>query len=260
MAGNWGMQHGGRLYHGKGKIRLQGGIRMGIIYVSKLFIRPSLMRFPMPLSSLRSLFTTLTALAALGGAVSCTSTAGSSARQIGQTDYLDGLSRPYNQAAQQPAQMAMEDNFSFWDDDGTGGTPRIKLDISEQKAYFLRGDHLVGQSLISTGADGHPTPIGKFKIFFKNPDHKSSVYGWIYDADGNVINKNADIREDKVPPGGKFDNSKMTWYNQFYPAIGMHAGYLPGYPASHGCVRMPEWMAKHFFDAAPLGTPVEVVP
>jgi lipoprotein-anchoring transpeptidase ErfK/SrfK len=40
----------------------------------------------------------------------------------------------------------------------------------------------------------------------------------------------------------------------------MHAGYLPGYPASHGCVRMPEWMAKHFFDAAPIGTPVEVVP
>ena len=51
----------------------------------------------------------------------------------------------------------------------------------------------------------------------------------------------------------------MTWYNQFYPAIGMHAGDLPGYPASHGCVRMPEWMARNFFEAAPLGTPVEVV-
>jgi lipoprotein-anchoring transpeptidase ErfK/SrfK len=118
---------------------------------------------------------------------------------------------------------------------------------------------LVGQSLISTGSPTHPTPVGTFKIFFKNPDHKSSVYGWIYDADGAVINKNADIRIDKVPPGGRFDNSKMTWYNQFYPAIGMHAGYLPGYPASHGCVRMPEWMARHFFEAAPLGTPVEVV-
>jgi lipoprotein-anchoring transpeptidase ErfK/SrfK len=80
------------------------------------------------------------------------------------------------------------------------------------------------------------------------------------DADGNVVNNDADIFKDKVPPGGKFDPSKMTWYLQFAPAIGMHAGYLPGYPASHGCVRMPEWMAKHFYDNAPVGTPVEVVP
>lgn len=217
----------------------------------------------MPLPSLPPLLTLLVALGVLGSAVSCTSTSGHGGRRTGQTDYLEGISRPYNPSdrpSNEPPQMAMEDTFSFWDDDGTGGPPRIKLDISEQKAYFLRGDHLVGQALISTGADGHPTPIGKFKIFFKNPDHKSSAYGWILDAEGNVINKNADIRKDKVPPGGKFDPSKMTWYNQFYPAIGMHAGYLPGYPASHGCVRMPERMAKHFFDAAPLGTPVEVVP
>lgn len=218
------------------------------------------MPFPMPMPCLRPFLTALTALAVLGGAASCTSTDSSGGRRLGQTDYLGGLTRPYSQAAHKPAEMAMEDTFSFWDDDGTGGPPRIKLDIGEQKAYFLRGDHLVGQALISTGSDGHPTPIGKFKIFFKNADHKSSAYGWIWDADGNVINKNADIRKDRVPPGGRFDNSKMTWYNQFYPAIGMHAGYLPGYPASHGCVRMPEWMAKHFFDAAPIGTPVEVVP
>jgi len=208
-----------------------------------------------PLSPILSI---LVVLAALSSAVSCTST-GRSARPPGQTDYLEGISAPSRPSPAKPAQMAMEDTFSFWDDDRTGGPPRIKLVISEQKAYFHRGDHLVGQSLIATGKDGHPTPLGSFKIFFKNADHKSSVYGWILDAEGNVINKDADIRVHKVPPGGKFDNSKMTWYNQFYPAIGMHAGYLPGYPASHGCVRMPEWMAKHFFDAAPLGTPVEVV-
>jgi len=198
------------------------------------------------------------ALTALGGLVSCSTTGGGS-RPVGYTDYLEGISNPGRPGQSKPAQMAMEDTFSFWDDDGTGGPPRITLSLSEQKAYFHRGDHLVGQSLISTGTPTHPTPVGTFKIFFKNADHKSSVYGWIYDANGNAINKDADIRVDKVPPGGRFDNSKMTWYNQFYPAIGMHAGFLPGYPASHGCVRMPEWMAKHFFDAAPLGTPVQVV-
>ena len=65
---------------------------------------------------------------------------------------------------------------------------------------------------------------------------------------------------DRVPPGGKFDPSKMTWYLQFYTALGMHAGFLPGYAASHACVRMPEWMARHFFENAPVGTPVTVVP
>jgi len=212
------------------------------------------------LSASRSALVLVTALAVAGLATSCVSTDAPNTGRPGQTDYLNGLTASYQQGPARPAQMAMEDTFSFWDDDGTGGPPRIKLDISEQKAYFFRGDHLVGQSLISTGTPGHPTPIGNFKIFFKNANHKSSVYGWIYDANGNVINKDADIRKDKVPKGGRFDNSKMTWYNQFYPAIGMHAGYLPGYPASHGCVRMPEWMAKHFFDAAPIGTPVQVVP
>ena len=210
------------------------------------------------MTSLRPLFPSVVALIALVSAASCTTTGRT--YSAGQTDYLQGLSGPPGyEGPSKPSQMALEDTFSFWDDDGTGGPPRIKLVISEQKAYFHRGDHLVGQSLISTGSPTHPTPVGTFKIFFKNPDHKSSVYGWIYDADGAVIKKNADIRVDKVPPGGRFDNSKMTWYNQFYPAIGMHAGYLPGYPASHGCVRMPEWMARNFFEAAPLGTPVEVV-
>ncbi len=212
------------------------------------------------LPALRSALAIVTAVLALGFVTGCSSVAGPGGRIVGQTDYFDGFGASSRNAPHRPAQLAVEDTFSFWDDDGTGGPPRIKLDISEQKAYFFRGDHLVGQSLISTGTDGHPTPIGKFKIFFKNATHKSSVYGWIYDAHGNAINKDADIRKDRIPPGGYFDHSKMTWYNQFYPAIGMHAGYLPGYPASHGCVRMPEWMAKHFFDAAPLGTPVEVVP
>ncbi len=185
----------------------------------------------------------------------CTTTT----RLTGRTEYLEGLSAPSSGAPNPRTQnIAMEDTFSFWDDDGTGGPPRITLDLSEQAAYFYRGEHLVGRSLISSGDENHPTPTGSFKVLYKGPDHKSSVYGWILDAEGNVINDNADIRIHKVPKGGKFDPAKMTWYLQFYPAIGMHAGYLPGYPASHGCVRMPEWMAKNFFENASVGTPVTV--
>lgn len=139
-----------------------------------------------------------------------------------------------------------------------GGSPRIHLDLTAQAAYFYRGDTLVGRSRISSGKEGKETPTGKFKVFYKDADHKSNLYGWILDADGVPINKNADVRKDKPPPGGSFDFSKMTWYLQFAPSIGMHAGHLPGYPASHGCVRMPEWIAEKFFHATPIGTPVEV--
>jgi lipoprotein-anchoring transpeptidase ErfK/SrfK len=50
----------------------------------------------------------------------------------------------------------------------------------------------------------------------------------------------------------------MPYFMRFNNGIGMHAGYLPGYPASHGCVRMPQDLAEAFFRHAPVGTTVEV--
>lgn len=197
-------------------------------------------------------------------AVSC-APAPSTSRLRGQTDYLYGFgpsggpSQPAHATPPKPAPPE-NDDFNFWEDDGQGGSPRIKLDLSEQAAYFYRGSRLVGRSRISSGKPGKPTPLGSFKIYSKDADHKSSTYGWIRDADDNVINHSADIRKHRVPKGGRFENADMKWYNQFYPAIGMHAGILPGYPASHGCVRMPEHMARVFYENSPLGTPVQVVP
>jgi lipoprotein-anchoring transpeptidase ErfK/SrfK len=51
----------------------------------------------------------------------------------------------------------------------------------------------------------------------------------------------------------------MPYFMEFSPAIGVHAGYLPGYPASHGCVRMPRDLAALFFQRVQIGTPVTVV-
>src|SRR5262249_27476286 len=50
----------------------------------------------------------------------------------------------------------------------------------------------------------------------------------------------------------------MPWFMRFHGADGMHAGYLPGYPASHGCVRMPDQLALEFYQAVDVGTPVTV--
>jgi hypothetical protein len=61
-----------------------------------------------------------------------------------------------------------------------------------------------------------------------------------------------------VPRGGKFVPAPMRYFLRFSGANGMHAGYLPGYPASHGCVRLPEEYAIAFFNSVEVGTPVTV--
>ena len=50
----------------------------------------------------------------------------------------------------------------------------------------------------------------------------------------------------------------MPYFMRIVGGVGMHAGYLPGYPASHGCIRMPEFMAENFFKSVSTGTPVTI--
>jgi hypothetical protein len=83
------------------------------------------------------------------------------------------------------------------------------------------------------------------------------MYGKIVDAQGNTVVADADA-DMKVPRGGKFIPAPMRYFMRFHAATGMHAGYLPGYAASHGCVRMPEQLAIEFFNRVEVGTPVTV--
>jgi lipoprotein-anchoring transpeptidase ErfK/SrfK len=138
----------------------------------------------------------------------------------------------------------------------TDGT-RVEIDLTQQRAYLVRGHRLLLESPISSGRYGHLTETGSFKVIEKEKNHFSSIYGQIVDASGSTIVQDADV-DMKVPPGGKFMPAPMRYFMRFHEADGMHAGYLPGYAASHGCVRMPERMAIAFFDAVEVGTPVNV--
>ena len=73
-----------------------------------------------------------------------------------------------------------------------------------------------------------------------------------------IVKENVDVRTDPKPAGTIFIGAPMPYFLRIVGGIGMHAGYLPGYPASHGCIRMPESKAKRFYEAARLGTPVTV--
>ncbi len=150
------------------------------------------------------------------------------------------------------------DTVSFWDGDGVPGAPRIRIALREQRAYFYKGNQLVGVSLISTGREGFSTPSGNFKIVQKNANHRSNLYGDYVDAAGNVVVKDIDVKKDRRPPGTTFRGAEMPFFMRIHGGVGMHAGFLPGYPASHGCIRMPKHMARTYFNNVSTGTPVTV--
>jgi hypothetical protein len=154
---------------------------------------------------------------------------------------------------------AIPDDISYWDGDGALGSPLIKINRGQQKAFFYKGGVLVGVSKISSGSEDHGTPPGTYKITQKSKDHKSSAYGVFKDnTTGETVNDSVDIRLDKVPPNATFYNAPMPNFMRFNHGIGMHTGYLPGYAASHGCIRMPHHMSEKFFANVVLGTPVVV--
>src|SRR6266404_9031596 len=97
-----------------------------------------------------------------------------------ETQYLGG---PYGPA---PATGAPVDSVSYWDGDGIGGKPSIKISLGEQRAYFYRNGLLVGISQLSTGREGRNTPHGHFSIIQKDRNHASSLYGDYVDAADHV--------------------------------------------------------------------------
>jgi len=157
------------------------------------------------------------------------------------------------------AQPPGNDSISYWDGDGVPGPPSVIIYLKEQRAYFYKADQLVGVSQVSAGREGHNTPIGNYKIVQKDLDHASNLYGDYVDASGNVVQKDVEVGKDPKPPGAVFKGAPMPFFMRITGGVGMHKGYLPGYPASHGCIRMPGKMAESFFNNVEVGTPVQIV-
>lgn len=172
---------------------------------------------------------------------------------FGGTRYLEGYDAGDPRYRQQQS-----DTESWWQGDGVDGEPGITISLGRQKAYFYKGGKLVGVSIISSGDESHRTPRGRFSVQQKDRWHQSSQYGDYVDAQGNPIRQNIDRHVDPMPAGARFDGANMHYFMRITSGIGMHAGYLPGYPASHGCIRMPERMAEIFFRNVQMGTPVDV--
>jgi lipoprotein-anchoring transpeptidase ErfK/SrfK len=141
----------------------------------------------------------------------------------------------------------------------TPDSVHIVVSLPKQRAYLKMGEEIVVDSPISSGKSGHSTPSGHFSVLEKDPDHRSSIYGDFVDRSGRVVRAGISAKIDSAPSGTHYVGASMRWFMRLTgEGVGMHVGILPGYAASHGCIRMPSDGAKLFYDNVKLGTPVDV--
>jgi len=134
----------------------------------------------------------------------------------------------------------------------------VVINLTEQMAYLLKNGRVTVVAPIASGKEGWETQVGNFAVISKDLNHQSGTFGLITDAYGRIVNPNA-VPGSYVPPGCHYLAAPMPYFIEFRKYVGIHAGYLPGYPASHGCVRMPKDLAANFFAGVQIGTPVKVI-
>ena len=134
----------------------------------------------------------------------------------------------------------------------------VIINLTEQAAYLVEDGRAVLISPIASGKEGRGTPSGTFRIISKDLNHQSGSFGLVMDPYGRIVDANA-TPASHVPPGCHYQPAPMPYFMEFSKYVGMHAGFLPGYPASHGCVRMPKDLAAEFFARVQVGTPVRVI-
>jgi len=108
----------------------------------------------------------------------------------------------------------------------------VLVSLDEQRAYVYRNGIEIGYTTISSGRKGYGTPTGVFHILQKDRNHRSNKYN------------------DAPMPF----QERLTW-----DGVALHAGGLPGYPSSHGCVHLPSKFAEELFEVSPMGMTVVVV-
>jgi hypothetical protein len=113
----------------------------------------------------------------------------------------------------------------------SAGPERVVISLTDQLAYLDRGDDLMAVATISTGVEGRNTPTGIFTVLDKQPFYRSK----------------------------KYDNAPMPWMQRIDGyGVALQGGYNPGYPASHGCIRLPVVFAKKLYGVTGVGTPVYI--
>jgi hypothetical protein len=130
-----------------------------------------------------------------------------------------------------PIDQLKKGQFLWMGDAVSSGPVVMVVSLNEQRAYVYRNGVLIGATSVSTGRPGHLTPTGVFTVLQKQKEHRSTIY-------------------DGAPMPYM---ERLTW-----GGVALHAGGLPGYPESHGCVHLPSEFAKLLFEVSPMGMTVVI--
>jgi lipoprotein-anchoring transpeptidase ErfK/SrfK len=135
----------------------------------------------------------------------------------------------------------------------------VIISLSKQRAYLMVGEQVYIDTPISSGKKGHETPTGDRHVLEKDPDHRSSIYGDFVDRSGRTVRSGVSTQIDSAPSGTHYVGASMKWFCRLTDqGVGMHVGILPGYPASHGCVRLPADIAPLIYQKVKVGTPAVI--
>jgi hypothetical protein len=130
-----------------------------------------------------------------------------------------------------PTNRLKKGEFLWIGDAVTSGPLLMVVSITEQRGYVYRNGILIGATSVSTGRPGHPTPTGVFTVLQKQQEHRSTIY----------------------------DNAPMPYMERLtWGGVALHAGGLPGYPESHGCIHLPSEFARLLFGISSTGMTVVI--
>ena len=138
---------------------------------------------------------------------------------------------------------------------------KIEISLGEQRARVYRNDGvdkvLIIETKISSGKSGYGTSTGTFSIKEKLVEKRSTIYGSWISSGGQTVGGSSEVG--MRPSGGsRFVGAEMPYWMRINGGIGMHVGFVPDYPASHGCVRVPAAIQPLIFSKVGVGTTVTI--
>ena len=144
-------------------------------------------------------------------------------------------------------------------DRATTENTRIVVSLARQRVYLYVGDEMAIDAPASTGKRRGQTPVGEFAVQDKAASHETHLYGDFVDREGKTVRHGVSTRIDAAPSGTTFRVVPVQYYMRLNDeGLSLHAGRLPGYPASDTAVRLPADIAPLIFQRVQKGTPVKI--
>lgn len=135
----------------------------------------------------------------------------------------------------------------------------ILISLEKQRGFLMSGDQVAMDYPICSGIAARPTPVGTFYILEKVVDKHSNKYGSMVDANGDVVDSNAESGFTPVPEGAHFQGASMRyWMRLTNDGVGHHIGPVKRHPASHACIRGPSATMPIVYSKVKEGTRVTV--